>query len=101
MISNGVVLSNNSNFVGSSVGNAVYWQGGRSALVVNGSAYSAQPGLNLQTQGPTGPWINIGPSVVSDQSFPFDAIPGSYRLVNLGTSSCIGITASLVTAGLS
>lgn len=85
------------NFVGSSAAPSQSWDGGRTALVVNAQAYSAQPGLNLQVQGPASGWINIGSSIIGDQVFSFDAPAGQYRLANLGASSVIGVNAVMVT----
>lgn len=82
----------NSSFIGSSVGSAAFWDGGRSAVVISATQY-ANP--QLQVQGPGGSWINIASSFLSDQLFVFDACPGQYRLVNQSGSS-IGLVAALV-----
>ena len=80
---------------GSNVSGVFSFSGGRAACVVNASAYPASPGLCLQLQGPSGAWINISSSFVSDQVFMFDATMGTYRLTNLSTSSAIGVSAGL------
>lgn len=90
----GVVLTNNgSSIVGVGTTNPVSWpDGGRTACVINANAYGT---IALQLQGPSGAWIAVSSSFVSDQSFVFDAPPGQYRLNN-SASSTILVSAVLV-----
>lgn len=80
--------------VGSTASLAQTWDGGRSTLVINAIQYA--PNVQLQLQGPSGAWINVGSSIVSDQIFPFDAPPGQYRMVS-GIGSSISMVAALTT----
>ncbi len=95
MPASGIALFNSS-FIGSSASQAVFWNGGRTALVVQAAAYTASA-LQLQVQGPSKAWMKIGSSLLSDQVFMFDAVPGQYRMTNESASSVIGINAVLVT----
>lgn len=94
MQSNGVVLYNSS-FVGSSASQSIFWDGGRSVLAVTALVY-APNALQLQLQGPTGRWLNVGSSIVTNQLFPFDAPAGQYRMACQG-SSVIGVSAKILT----
>lgn len=78
---------NGSSFLGSSAGSAQFWDGGRTALTIQATAYGVSPGLQLQMQGLSGAWINIASSFVSDQLYVFDAVPGQYRLVSQSSIS--------------
>ncbi len=78
---------NGSSFLGSSAGFASQWYGGRTALVINATAYGVSPGLQLQMLGPSGSWMNVASSFVADQSFIFDAAPGQYRMVSQSSIS--------------
>lgn len=85
----GIILANNSTI---SVQSApVGWPGGRAALVNNAASYGA--GLQLQVQGPSGAWLNIGSAVSADGVQSFDAPAGQYRLSG---SSASGVFANLV-----
>ena len=84
-----------SSLVGVMQSTPVTWDGGRTALCVNAAAYSATA-LQLQVQGPSGAWINVGSSIVADQVYPFDAPPGQYRF-SCAASAAIGVNAVLVT----
>lgn len=95
MISQGGLLFNSSMIGGSNISSVFSFSGGRAAVAVNAAAYPASPGLCLQKQGPSGGWINISSSFVSDQIYIFDATMGSYRLTNLSTSSAIGVFANI------
>jgi hypothetical protein len=87
------LITNGSTFIGSFQTAPVGWSdGGRTACVINASAYGT---IALQLQGPSGAWISVSSSFVSDQSFVFDAPPGQYRLNN-SASSTIGCAAVLV-----
>lgn len=76
-----------SSFIGSSAGLSQFWDGGRSAVLIQALAYASSPGLQLQLQSPSGSWLNVASSFLSDQLFVFDAVPGQYRLSNNGSSS--------------
>jgi len=95
MAARGKILFNSS-FIGSSAAQSITWEGGRSALVAQALAYSAG-GLQLQLQGPSGAWIKIGSSILSDQVFPFDGPAGTYRVTNESASSIIGANVVMVT----
>lgn len=69
------------------------WDGGRSTLAINATQYGSA--VALQVQGPSGAWIPLCSSIVSDQVFAFDAPPGQYRIANTGSS--IAIVAALTT----
>lgn len=87
------LITNGSSFVGAFTTNPVQWpDGGRTSCVINATAYGT---IALQLQGPSGAWINVSSSFVSDQSFVFDAPSGQYRLNNTA-SSTVGCAAVLV-----
>lgn len=81
----------NSSLIGNTATPATTWDGGLSALCINALAYGT---VALQVQGPSGAWIPISSSIVSDQVFTFPAAPGQYRLNNSASSS-IGVNAVL------
>lgn len=91
MPAKGIILFNSS-FIGSSVGQAQFWNGGRSSLVLNANQYGAA--VVAQLQGPSGAWIPICSALVSDQYFSFDAPPGQYRMIS-NQGSTIALVASL------
>lgn len=86
---------NGSSFIGSSAGQAQFWDGGRSAVVIQAAAGGQYGTINLQMQGLSGTWMNIASSFVADQLYVFDAVPAQYRLTNQSGSS-IGIFAALL-----
>ena len=93
----GAVSLFNSSFVGSSAGPIVQWLGGRSAIVINASAYGGS--VFLQLQGPSGTWLNVNASTYSaDQITSYDLVPGQYKLVS-GQSSSVGVNAVLAGVG--
>lgn len=81
-----------SSFIGAGAGLASFWDGGRTGVAVNATAYGT---IALQVQGPSGTYINVGSSFLSDQVYVFDAVPGQYRLNNSASSS-IAVFATMV-----
>ena len=95
MATRGSVVLYNSSFVGSSAGTSFQWPGGRTGVAVQALAYGGATGLQLQMQGPSGSWINVASSFLSDQVYVFDAVPSNYRIVEQASSS-VGINAVMV-----
>lgn len=87
-------FTGSSSFTGSSVGSIVTWYGGRSAVIVSGIVGGSNPGLHLRVQNADLQWIPVCSSFVTNQVYPLDLIPGSYRLFN-DASSVFGVTAVL------
>lgn len=95
MTSNSVILSNSS-FVGSSAagGTLTQWQGGRTALVLNATAYGSGAVYfqMLLADGVT--LLNVGGPYGANTLTSFDLPKGNYKVIN-GQSSSIGVYAIL------
>lgn len=88
-------LATNAALVGSSINTAIQWPGGRTAFILEASAFGT--GVFLQMKSPSGQGINVnGTTYSANQITIYDLPAGSYALVNQGSSS-IGVYAVLVT----
>ena len=84
----------NSSFIGSSAGNAFYFEGGRSVVVVAATQYGG--GVFLQTQAANQKWLAVnGTTYSADQVTAYDLPEGQYRMIS-NVGSTIGIAATLV-----
>lgn len=83
----------NSSFIGSSAGDAFTWIGGRCSLVLTADQYGG--GVFLQSQGPSGKWVNVnGATFSADQVTGYDLPAGEVKLVS-NQSSSINLCATL------
>lgn len=60
----------------------MYWVGGRSTLVIEATTYPTT--CQLQVQGLSGKWINIGANNTADGVVSLDCPAGQYRLHMVG-----------------
>jgi hypothetical protein len=89
MAAKGVVLAQNA----TATTLPVFWGGGKSALVLNATAYGTT--VSLQLQGPTGVYITVNAVTYSaDQLVVYDLPAGQYRI------SCSGGTTTALYASL-
>lgn len=72
---------------------AVTYYGGRGLLFIEATGYPST--CQLQTQGPSGKWINVGSNISADGVIPLDLAAGQYRMHLLG-GACSALYAVLV-----
>lgn len=90
----GIILFNSS-FIGSSAGNAVQWQGGRTSFAIVAQAYGT--GLFLQQLLPDNQtWLTNSGAIAANQIVELSLSRGQYRLIS-NASSSIGVNAVFVT----
>lgn len=86
-------LSAGTSLVGSSVGSSITWEGGKSVLVLEATAYGA--GVFLQLVSPSGAGININASTyAANQVTAYDLPAGSYQMV-VQSGTCTALYAVL------
>lgn len=84
----------NSSFIGSSVGTALVWDGGRGAIHITANQYGG--GVFLQSQGPNGRWVSInGTTFSADQVTEYALPAGQVRLIS-NQGSSINVSAKLL-----
>lgn len=92
MQASGVILA--ANISVNAATTPVAWRGGRTAIVIQASAYPTT--CQLQLQGPNGGWINInGTTYSADQTAAYDLPAGQYRL-NMTGGTATAVYANLV-----
>lgn len=86
-------LISGTSLVGSSVGTAVTWQGGKTVLVLEATAFGA--GVFLQMVSPSGQGINVNASTyAANQITAYDLPAGSYKMV-VQSGTCTAMYAIL------
>lgn len=90
MATRGATILAASSFVGAGSSLPLTWAGGRTSLVITAAAYGT---IALQYVA-LGGAVPISSSLLSNQSFVFDAPPGLYALSNSASSS-VGVSAIL------
>lgn len=92
MQSSGIVLTANNNTAAATAAVSLS-TGGRHVLIINAGTYPTT--CQLQVQGPSNAWINLGSNITADQVTPLDLPPGQYRL-NMSGGSTGSLFANLV-----